>query len=471
LIKLLSLFSGIGAFEKALQRQGINYKLINYSEVDKFASKAYCAIHDVDEDKNLWDIKKIDSSKLPDFDLMTYGFPCQSVSIAGRREGFSRDNETESSLLWNAMQLVETKKPKWLVAENVKNLVGKKFYKDFQEWLKYLNKLGYNNYWKVLNAKDFGVPQNRERVFIISIRKDIDNNNFKFPIGFESNMKLKDLLEDEVEDKYYIDLEKVVKLLKDLKSIKTPTISKTVRASDHSSFDKHSWDIYTADKKIIIDDTYGFDTTRLYEQKSPTLRSSRFGLKVLDIKNDETFVLPCLTPERINKRQQGRRFKNNEEPAFTVNTQDRHGVLINRGVLKIRGDNNSTCLDANYYKGLDNHGARTGIIQIGLLDIKGNKQVRRIYLDKGLSPTLNSMQGGNRQPKVLIVKENDEYYLVAIRKLTPLECWRLMDFDDNDFYRAKNAGISNSQLYKMAGNSIVVGVLEEIFKKLFLNKY
>lgn len=350
-MKVLSLFSGIGAFEKALTRQNIEYELVNYCEIDKYASKAYSLIHNVSEKLNLGDITKINEKELPDFDLMTWGFPCTDISIAGEQQGFiNKDgNKTRSGLYYDGLRILKEKKPKISIIENVKNLTGKKFKKQFEQILKDLKNAGYNNYWKILNAKDYGIPQNRERVYIISIRKDIDNGKFEFPKGFDNGVRLKDLLEENVDEKYYINQKYVDELIEKLK---------------------------------------------------------------------------------------------NKE----------------KGNIKIKKDDVCSCIDANYGKGLDNHAARTVIMQIGMLDIKGNEQVRRVYSPNGISPTLNTMQGGNRQPKILI-----QY---RIRKLTPLECWRLMGFKDKDFYICKNNKISDFQLYKMAGNSIVVDVLEEIFKRI-----
>ena len=206
-MKLLSLFSGIGAFEKALDNLGVPFELVGFSEIDKYASASYCAIHGVDANKNLGDITKIDENKLPkDIDLVTYGFPCQDISLAGKQKGLFNDDgsQTRSGLFFEALRIIEAAKPKVAIAENVKNLVGKKFNAQFQVVLASLDAAGYNNYWKVLNAKDYGIPQNRERVFIVSIRKDIDTGKFEFPKPFPLEKRLKDVLEEVVDAKYYL---------------------------------------------------------------------------------------------------------------------------------------------------------------------------------------------------------------------------------------------------------------------------
>ncbi len=203
MIKILSLFSGIGSFEKALENLDINYELVNYCEIDKFASYAYSLLHDVKEEINLGDITKVNSSELKDFNLLTYGFPCQDISLAGKKRGII-EGKTRSGLLFEALKIIKEKKPKYAVAENVKNLVSKMFIDDFNNMLKELDELGYNSYWKVLNSKDYGSPQSRERVFIVSIRKDIDNETFKFPEPLNEIKTLNDVTEKyNIDEKYY----------------------------------------------------------------------------------------------------------------------------------------------------------------------------------------------------------------------------------------------------------------------------
>ena len=166
-MKLLSLFSGIGAPEAALKRMGVDYELVGFSEIDKYAARSYRAIHGVDESLNLGDITKIDETKLPkDIDLITFGFPCQDISNAGKQKGlFNEDgSKTRSGLFFDALRIIQTVQPKVAIAENVKALTGKKFKNEFELVLRSLEEAGYVNHWKVLNATDFGVPQNRESI-------------------------------------------------------------------------------------------------------------------------------------------------------------------------------------------------------------------------------------------------------------------------------------------------------------------
>lgn len=246
-VRFLSLFSGIGAFEKALDNLEIPYELVGYSEIDKYAVKSYCAIHGVDESMNLGDITKVDVNKLPtDIDLITYGFPCQDFSLCGKLAGmFNEDGtQTRSGLFFEALRIIEAAKPRVAIAENVKNLTGKKFKGQFEIVLKSLEEVGYNNYWKVLNAKDFGIPQNRERVFIVSIRKDIDDGKFTFPDGFPLEKRLKDVLENEVDENFYIDCSKIAQFV-------NGDVCKTVRASGHGSVDRHSWDMVQVEGAVV----------------------------------------------------------------------------------------------------------------------------------------------------------------------------------------------------------------------------
>ena len=402
-IRLLSLFSGIGAFEKALDRENIPYELASFCEIDKFAVKSYCAVHGVPEDKNLGDISKVDTSNIPDCDLVTYGFCCQDISVAGKQAGIIA-GVTRSGLLYEALRIIEAKKPSYAICENVKNLVGKKFKPDFDKLLFMLDELGYNSYWQVLNAKDYGIPQNRERVFVISIRKDIDDGTFKFPEKFPLELRLKDMLEGDVDDKFYL-TPKQIKCL----NVNEPKGTDIIHVGNTKSDDQKS-DLVLAD---------GI--------------SSR--LNATDYKQPKQIV---------------------DNPAYESVTQvNDNYAMLNGGKI----------------------GKMTDIY-------------RRAYYEDGVSPTIHTCPGGNTEPKVILLDDTQGFdgtraykdysptlraarsgLKVAtdfrIRKLTPKECWRLMGFDDSDFDKAKAAGISNSQLYKQAGNSIVVNVLQYIFRNLF----
>ena len=351
MLKVFEAFAGVGSQRMALRNLGIEHKVVGICEIDKFALKSYEAIHG--DCPNFGDISKVDPDDLPNMDLFTYSFPCQDLSVAGKRKGLGEG--TRSGLLYECEKIIEVKKPKYLLLENVKNLVGKKFKNDFDEWLKYLENLGYKNYWKVLNAKDYGVPQNRERVFVVSILND--KQGYEFPKPVNLIKCIKDILEDEVDEKFYMN--------KPFKFV-----------------------------------------NRKNEAAELEIRANRECRVV----QDERMICPTLT---------------------TMGGGHREPKIIE--VAKMTNIN----FDAE----------------------------SRVYSNNGIMATLQSRDC--RGPKKILVKDGYSY---RVRKLTPLECWRLMSFSDEDYYKAKNIGISNSQLYKQAGNSIVVKVLEGIFENLFLNK-
>lgn len=181
-MRIVSLFSGIGAYERALQNIGVEIEIVNYCEILKDKSRAYSLLHKVSEDKNLWDITKVDAKVIEDFDLLCYSPPCTSFSISGKMKGL---NDFRGTLFYDALRIIKEKKPKYCVMENVANLTSKRFKKDFDAMCDALSLLGYKNYWKCINARDF-IPQNRNRVYLVSIREDIDDNSFIFPGGNDS---------------------------------------------------------------------------------------------------------------------------------------------------------------------------------------------------------------------------------------------------------------------------------------------
>lgn len=199
MIKVLELFGGIGACSKALERLGIDYEIADYVEIDKYAVKSFNAMHGTDFEPQ--DICKWD--KDIEVDLVMHGSPCQDISLAGLQKGADEGSGTRSSLMYETIRIVKKLKPKYVIWENVKNLISKKHKHNFDSYILIMQELGYKSYYQVLNAKDYGIPQNRERVFTISIRNDIEKE-FVFPPKQELKLRLKDLLEDEVDEKYYL---------------------------------------------------------------------------------------------------------------------------------------------------------------------------------------------------------------------------------------------------------------------------
>lgn len=421
-MKVLSLFSGIGAFEKALDRLEVNYELVNYCEIDKYASKAYAMLHDCDESLNLGDITKIDTTALPnDIDLITYGFPCQDISLAGKQKGFEEDGErTRSGLFFEALRIIEDTKPRIAIAENVKNLVSKKFSKEFDIVLSSLEEAGYNNYWKILNAKDYGIPQNRERVFIVSIRKDIDNGMFKFPEGFELEFRLKDMLEDGVDEKYYIS-DKMIECIssKGTKNFKNCDSRINLEVA----------------RPLTTDQNKRAGTTNYLSDGLP----ENFDLSAIDIKAVRKYGI---FDTETSKHQAGSVWDQDgyRQPCIEIKEKTKRGY-------KEAYEGDGVYLNRPHQK--------RGVVQHGMiqtLKTSGN-DVGVVVKEPSIMFDLDNRMIGNL-PNHL-----------RIRKLTPLECFRLMGFDDEDFN--KITGISNTQLYKQAGNSIVVDVLVHLFESLF----
>jgi DNA (cytosine-5)-methyltransferase 1 len=207
-IRVFEAFAGYGSQAMALKRLMRDYpgeaafEFVGISEIDKNAIRAYRAVHG--DTANYGDISRIDWDEVPDFDLFTWSFPCTDISSAGKQAGLSEDTGTRSSLCWECFKAIEAKRPKWLLMENVKALTQKKFMPDFLKLQKRLEDMGYANFWQVLNAKDYGVPQNRERVFMVSIRVDDEPPTYHFPDPFPLEKRLKDVLEDEVDESYYL---------------------------------------------------------------------------------------------------------------------------------------------------------------------------------------------------------------------------------------------------------------------------
>lgn len=367
-LKVLELFGGIGACTAVLKRLGIDFEVADYVEIDKYAVASYNAINKTNFEPQ--DITKWD--KDIEVDLIMSGSPCQDFSLAGLGKGGDKGSGTRSSLMYENIRIIEKLKPKYVIWENVKNLLSKKHIHNFNAYLEAMEQLGYNNFYQVLNAKDYGIPQNRERVFTISIRKDI-NKLFTFPPKQELKLKLKDLLEDEVDKKRG-----------------------------------------TVQKEMI-----------------PTLKTSP------DI---GVVVLGNYSPSKHNAS----RIVDIEGLAPTV--MENHGTVT----AILEGDTNRTiCLNSK--------SGRNGI------DGLQPSRKDRIYSSDGIACTIATNDFYNPNYLVSLILP------YKIRKLTPKECWRLMGFNDEDFEKAAKVN-SNAQLYKQAGNSIVVNVLMAIFNNLLKGK-
>lgn len=218
-IRLIELFAGIGSQAAALKRLGVDFEHYKAVEFDKYAIKSYNAVHNTDFEVS--DITNVTAADLEIKDsdkylyIMTYSFPCQDLSVAGKQKGMEKGSGTRSGLLWEVERILHECKelPQVLLMENVPQVHGKKFMPDFQKWIASLESLGYHNFWQDLNAKDYGVAQNRNRTFMVSFLKDVD---FHFPQPFPLTKTMKDYLEDEVDEKYYINNDKAQQLIEKL---------------------------------------------------------------------------------------------------------------------------------------------------------------------------------------------------------------------------------------------------------------
>lgn len=412
-IRLFEAFSGIGCQRMAFNRLGIPVESVGISEIDKYALKSYESIHG--DCNNFGSITNIKGNQLPEIDVFTWSFPCTDLSKAGKQKGLVN---TRSGLCYEVLRILHEAQnakrlPQVLIMENVVDLIQAKFIRQFNEIQTELELLGYKNYVQALNAKDYGVPQNRDRVFMVSILGDY---YYEFPKPIRLGKCLEDVLEEQVDEKYYLSdtaikyitkgerLNKYTKIDGDISRCLTAKgslnftnqfVSECIQIGELTG---EKWDkqyeksrrVYSPDGISptlltcsgggqhckIIQTGHGYNKGGVKEL-APSITSSSYD-------RNNVLCIPVLTPERIHKRQNGRRFKEDGDPMFTITTQDRHGI----------------------YDGC------------------------------------------------------------KIRRLTPLECWRLMGINDSYFWRAKNDGLSDSQLYKQAGNGIVVDVMAAIVRKL-----
>lgn len=442
-MKVLSLFSGIGAFELALKRIGVNVELVGFSEIDKYAVKSYCSVHGVSEDLNLGDISKIDLTKLKeigDIDLITHGSPCQDFSIAGRLAGGDKGSGTRSSLMWCTVDIVEAVRPKYVVWENVKNLLSSKNRHNFDGYLEIMDKLGYNSYYKVLNAKNYGIPQNRERVFTVSIRKDIDEG-YEFPEEIKLTKKLKDVLEKSVDEKYYLSDKLIAGLIANTERQKAKGNGFTFETTDGDCVAKtvttrvgacRSGDNYI--QVVGKLDIKGHDCVkRVYsgEGISPTLTDMQGGNRQPKVLINEPVIAASRgrNPDRPGDRTPGipteQRLEINKQGiSNTITTVQKDNYVI-EPCLKIK-----EATKAGYKEAYAGDG----------VNISGRMKYQRGNVQKEMTQTLmaNGSERGVVTPDM------------RIRKLTPRECWRLMGFGDEDFNKAKGIGTSDTQLYKQA---------------------
>lgn len=379
-MKFLDLFAGIGGFRMGLESLG--HECVGFCEIDKFARASYKAIHNTEGEIELHDITSVPDElvrKIGHVDIICGGFPCQAFSIAGKRGGFE---DTRGTLFFEIARFASILKPKYIFCENVKGLLNHDKGRTFKTIINTFDELGYDVEWQMLNSKDFGVPQNRERVYIVGHLRGAGGRPV-FPIIGKNG------------------------------TTNQANIKQIGNINNSTSFGGNP------------------QTGRVYDIEgiSPTLNTMQGGGR------EPKVTIPVLTPDRVNKRQNGRRFKNNGEPMFTLTAQDRHGVMISVCEATKKGYAEATVGD---YVNLEFPNSKTRRGRVG-------RQVANTLLT-------SDNQG--------VVTET-----LKIRKLTPRECWRLQGFPDWAFDKAQEVN-SKTQLYKQAGNSVTVNVIKAIAERL-----
>jgi DNA (cytosine-5)-methyltransferase 1 len=413
-LTFLDFFAGVGGFRKGMEMAG--HKCLGHCEIDKYANMSYAAIHEPKEDE--WfgtDIKRTNADELPRADAWCFGFPCQDISVAGKQLGFKGQR---SSLFFTVTRLIrdtkEEDRPKYLFIENVKNLLSVNGGTDFLKLLIELDEIGYDAEWQVINSRYFGVPQNRERVFIIghlrgrSTRKVFPITGTNQPIG----VPIKRIAHANKFRRYH----QTYDTNSSIESLDTcqgggrhPCVR--VIGNVHPSGKGMNGQVYDS------------------EGLCPTLTTNKGeGNKIL--------VRAVSAPDRINKSQNGRRFKEDGEPMFTLTAQDRHGVAILRPVRTEYGK------------------AIRKAYESGEIQESRHNMTKLEPRNDGITNTLTTVQ-----------KDNLLLSGCRIRRLTPRECWRLQAWSDEEFEKAASV-CSDSQLYKQAGNGVTVNVIYEIAKRL-----
>jgi len=407
LIKYLDMFAGIGGFRSGLERVG-GFECVGYCECDKFAKKAYEALYDTRKELYFDDARKIDPKELPDIDLICGGFPCQSFSIAGKRRGF---DDVRGTLFFEIARIVSVKRPRYLLMENVPGLLSHDQGRTFETILQTLDELGYDVAWQVLNSADFGVPQARKRVFIIGfLRGECSGRVLSFT---DTNPKtLIKRIPGREGCRVYSPEGLSITLTGNAGGFGGRSGLYEILGLPIKSLTKTGYQIAVPGDSIDL--AYADMNSRrgrvghdIAHTVTPSATQGFYSVKCIDLNPEPAITelarcitarqnngmsthkgeksaalllekpIPVLTPMKEKVRQQGRRFKDPDDPMFTITVTDRNGVM---------------------YNGL-------------------------------------------------------------IRKLMPLECWRLQGFTDEQFSKVKAAGISNAQLYKQAGNAVTVNVI------------
>lgn len=540
-LRVVTLCSGYDSQCMALERlkrdfPGFDYDCIAWAEIDRYAIQAHDAVFPQYRDRNMGDITSCDWSKITQpVDLLVYSTPCTSISNAGKQEGLKRGSGTASSIIWSVLNAIDTLRPRYLLMENVKALVSKKFMPDFREWYNELASRGYWNFWKVLNAKDYGVPQNRERVFMVSMLDE--DASFHFPEPFPLDRRLRDILEENVDERYYLSDRTVSVIIDHCARKQSEGCGFSPAFKDGSGNPTAITTLYsqrqtdTFIKEPVVYDDYN---SRVAEDQSvmgtviPNCGTSapRNGYKIIE---PVIAASQGRNPKNPSDRDAGcpteQRLEIGGDISNTVTTVEKDCLVITPICLNPKVDGKQPSLEHRIYDCSGNSTAVTtgfmpNIAVPAILTPKRNeygKAVRKKYetgeIDEsrhnmtdlvprkdGICNTITSVEkdclvlelikSDSPQPKIIQRPrgnnkggvheicptissssfENNNMLVngFRIRKLSEREVFRLMDVSEEDIDRIQKAGISRSQQYKMAGNSICTGVLFHIFRKLFI---
>lgn len=430
---------------------------------------------------NLGDITKID--ELPYADFWTVSFCCQDISVAGKMKGLKPDSGTRSSLLWDNIKLLSKAKeknilPQYIMFENVKNLVSRKFIGDFNDLLDVLDELGFNSYWFVINGKDCGIPQNRERVFVIAIRKDIDTGRYTFPQPFDTGIRLKDVLEEAVDEKYYLSevATRKFKLFSESKGsdIKVAgslnpdkNVQDRVRVLDAKGL---SQGLRATDYKDPVKIVSGIDksvnkTSFIEYANCITAREDR---GISNRKSEGTAILEQIGQiygtEKEPNPQAGRIY-NSECLSPTLDTcsgGNRMPKIIQVGKVNSSQDGVVVSPEGIIPTHVDRHGNTPKIIQLGQVSNEGS-QAGKVYSPEGVSQTICACTHGYAIGNI--------WDYIRIRKLTPRECYRLMGLTFEDCDKAAKLGVADTHLYKQAGNGIITNCCALLAEHLYKAQY
>lgn len=467
-LKVFTAFSGYDSQCMALDRlhehnPHFNYELVGWAEIDKYAIQAHNAVYPQWVDRNYGDISRIDWQQVPDFDLFTYSSPCQDFSQAGKQAGGTEGSGTRSSLLWECRRAILAKKPKYLLMENVAALVSQKFIRLFNAWQLELESYGYRNFAKVLNAKDYGVPQNRERIFMVSILDE--SARYEFPQPMPLTLRLKDVLEDKVDERYYLSEDsnnkKVLQIVQE----------QSDKFQDGSFLDCYNQKVLNETAGTI---TCGIDfRNNAFIAQEPQVLGWVRDKEGNVVKRPVVEVANCVTSGKRDNTQNyvvepmigAFRGRNPENPSERARSNGRYKQRLE---LNENGTSNTLTGVQKDNVVLIPEATAEGFIPMelgGVADLSyPNSKTRRGRVQ----------EGGTVSPTLLCGCENALRRIEVgyrIRKLTERECFRLMDVPEEYIDRIQAAGISRSQQYKMAGNSIVVSCMYHIWRRLWIDTH